>query len=99
MARTVASPAAVSPDLDLLTAQEAMAVLRCSRDFLRDHSADMGAVKIGRSWRVSRANLLAFVERGRIREPEPERETAPEPTRIRTYGHGPTNPIFGGPWS
>lgn len=51
---------------DLLTAREAMAVLKCGRTFLTDHAAELGATRIGTHLRFPREALDAYLVRQRV---------------------------------
>lgn len=100
MVRHASPPAVASPALEpLLTAQEARAILRCSRSFLSEHRAALGGIKVGTRLMFTRAGLADYLARQRIPEPAAEPERAVEPTRIRKYGAGPTNPITKKSWS
>jgi hypothetical protein len=79
-----------------------MEVLQCSRSFLTDHGREMGAVKLGGLLRFPRAEVEAFIARGRHAEAPAAAAPEPEPTPIRTrpvLSHStPLNPLDGEPW-
>lgn len=84
----------------LLNAREAQAVLGCSRWFLTEHAAELGAVKVGNRLKFTRAGLAQYVERQTVKAPEmvPAAST-PAPRRGFSFvGRGPVNPVSGRPW-
>ncbi len=99
MVRRSAPPAGVV-ESPLMTAQEVMAYLKCSRAFLTERGADMGALKLGGLWRIRRADLEAWIAGGRKAQ-EPIAAEQPEPRPIRSaapLGKGPINPVTQKPW-
>jgi excisionase family DNA binding protein len=86
----------------LLTPKEVMGLLRCSRSFLTDHRAELGARKLGGLLRFPRAEVEAFIARGRHAEAPAAAAPEPEPTPIRArpvLSHStPLNPLDGEPW-
>ena len=89
----------MTPD-PLLLASDVMARLGCSRSFVQDHRAELGARKIGRLLRFPREAVEAFVARGQIQAPAPA-EPKPTPLRARLDLRGlpPVNPVTKRAWS
>jgi excisionase family DNA binding protein len=89
---------------DLLTAREAMAVLRCSRTFLSDHKAELGATRVGTHLRFPRASLDAYLKRGQVAgavtvEQMPVAAPSPRHGRIASmYPPGTINKLTGLPY-
>lgn len=84
----------------LLSAREAQAVLGCSRWFLTEHAAELGAVKVGNRLKFTRAGLDAYITRQTVKASEPiTAPSTPAPRRsLSVVGLGPVNPLDGKPW-
>lgn len=84
----------------LLSAREAQAVLGCSRWFLTEHAAELGAVKVGNRLKFTRAGLDAYITRQTVKAPEPiTAPSTPAPQhRLAFVGLGPVNPVTRLPW-
>jgi excisionase family DNA binding protein len=86
----------------LMTPAEVMARIGCSRSFVQDHRAELGARKLGGLLRFPRAEVEAFIARGRHAEAPAAAAPEPEPTPIRArpvLSHStPLNPLDGEPW-
>lgn len=110
MARPLAHSAPAPVESPLLTANEVAGYLRKSRSFVQDHRAELGGRKLGRSLMFHRADVDAFVERGRMRPEHPPAEPAGHATptvlsdsrrirpRIDLTGLPALNPVTGLPW-
>jgi predicted DNA-binding transcriptional regulator AlpA len=74
---------APAPEIEpLVTARYVMARLGCSRSWVQDHRAELGARKLGNLLLFERGELEAWIARGRVAEPAPDQQ--PEPTPIRS---------------
>ena len=75
--------------------------LQCSRSYVQDHRAELGARKLGGLLRFSPADVEAFVGRGAVSTTAPSTESEPTPIRqpIDTTGLPATNPVTGERWS
>jgi predicted DNA-binding transcriptional regulator AlpA len=84
----------------LVTARYVMARLGCSRSWVTDHRAELGARKLGNLLLFERADVEAWIARGRVTEPAPDSEDEPTPIRpdIDTTGLPATNPLTGKAW-
>lgn len=51
---------------EILTAEDAAAILRCDYETVLRllRAGELPGVKVGRQWRISRANLIRYVETG-----------------------------------
>jgi predicted DNA-binding transcriptional regulator AlpA len=91
---------APAPEIEpLVTARYVMARLSCSRSWVQDHRAELGARKLGNLLLFERAELEAWIARSRVADPPAEQ---PEPTPIRqdidTTDLPPVNPLTGKAW-
>ena len=94
------SQSAVAVESPLMTAQESMAYLRCSRSFMTDHRAALGGIKVGGKLMFRRDGLDAYLDRQQIQAPAPvEPPTTTPIRRPAPSGKGPTNPVTGGAWN
>lgn len=84
----------------LLSARDAQAVLGCSRWFLTEHAAELGAVKVGNRLKFTRAGLDTYIARQTVKAPAPiMAPSMPAPRRsLSVVGLGPVNPLDGRPW-
>lgn len=78
---------------ELLTAQEAMAAIKCSRSYLSEHADEIGCVRRGGRLLFYRADLERWNER-HYRPGQPKAEPS-DPTPMRR----PTKPVAGIPGS
>ena len=89
---------------DLLTAREAMAVLRCGRSFLSEHKAELGATYVGSQLRFPRAALDQYLISRRVAGAAPvavAESPAPKARRGRIadlYPAGTINKLTGLPY-
>lgn len=95
-----ARPAPVPDREPLVTARYIMARTGCSRSWVQDHRAELGARKLGGLLLFERADVEAWIARGRVAEPAPAAESEPTPIRpdIDTTGLPETCPLDGKDW-
>jgi predicted DNA-binding transcriptional regulator AlpA len=100
MARRTPRPASAPEIEPLVTARYVMARLGCSRSWVQDHRAELGARKLGGLLLFERAELEAWIARSRVAEPAPSEQ--PEPRLIRPSvemtGLPEKNPLTGRDW-
>lgn len=88
----------------LLTAAEVMRLLKCSRSFVQDHRAELGARKLGGLLRFDAAAVQRFADAGRVEPPAPalvpRQATAlcADHRSALVRLHGPINNVTGLPW-
>jgi predicted DNA-binding transcriptional regulator AlpA len=84
----------------LVTARYVMARLGCSRSWVQDHRAELGARKLGGLLLFERADVEAWIAQSRLAEPAPAEQHEPTPIRERidTTGLPATNPLTGKAW-
>jgi predicted DNA-binding transcriptional regulator AlpA len=84
----------------LVTARYVMARLGCSRSWVQDHRAELGARKLGNLLLFERAEVEAWIARNRVAEPAPAEQPEPTPIRpdIDTTGLPEKNPLTGRDW-
>jgi predicted DNA-binding transcriptional regulator AlpA len=92
---------APAPEIEpLVTARYVMDRLGCSRSWVQDHRAELGARKLGNLLLFERADVEAWIARGRVAEPAPAEQH--EPTLIRPSiemtGLPEKNPLTGRAW-
>jgi predicted DNA-binding transcriptional regulator AlpA len=92
---------APAPEIEpLVTARYVMARLGCSRSWVQDHRAELGARKLGNLLLFERADVEAWIARSRVAEPAPSEQPEPTPIRpdIDTTDLPPVNPLTGKAW-
>lgn len=84
----------------LISARDVMVMLACSRSYVQDHRAALGARKMNGLLRFDPADVERFVEAGRVAEPAPAEQPEPTPIRtdIDTTGLPEKNPLTGRGW-
>jgi hypothetical protein len=89
----------------LLTAADVMRLLKCSRSFVQDHRAELGARKLGGLLRFDAAAVQRFADAGQLSEaPAPAPIPRPRPALCADHRsalvrlHGPINNVTGLPW-
>jgi predicted DNA-binding transcriptional regulator AlpA len=92
---------APAPEIEpLVTARYVMDRLGCSRSWVTDHRAELGARKLGNLLLFERADVEAWIARGRVAEPAQAEQPEPTPIRehIDTTGLPEKNPLTGQAW-